>query len=264
MKRMTAVLVLAGLAGLAGTARADETTLCNTFITAVPFTITAQGHYCFNRNLSTGMTTGNAITINVDYVVLDLNNFKLGGGSAGLGTNTVGVFSRNHRNVTVRNGNIRGFKYGVQLIGTFAGNIVIENNVLDGNTIVGAQTDGDSSVVRNNLVTNTGGSTTFTGWGTYGIYADYSDTASGSWGTSVARDNVVTNTFATDATGHATGGIAAGIADHNIVALGNTATSVNNGMWAEVCRDNTVLTSGVGGTPTPYNSCSNSVGANFP
>ena len=258
MKRMTAVLVLAGLAGLAGTARADETTLCNTFITAVPFTITAQGHYCFNRNLSTGMTSGNAITINVDYVVLDLNNFKLGGGSAGLGTNAVGIFSRNHRNITVRNGNIRGFRFGVELIGTFAGNVLIENNVLDGNTERAAETDGDSSVVRNNLVTNTGGSTAGTNW-SYGIYADYSNTSSGSWGTSVVRDNVVTNTFGVNGA-EAAGGT---VSDHNIVALGETGGAFNTGVWGEVCRDNTVLTSNVSGTPTPY-SCTNSTGANFP
>ena len=259
MKRMTAVLVLAGLTGLAGTARADETTLCNTFITAVPFTITAQGHYCFNRNLSTGMTTGNAITINVDYVVLDLNNFKLGGGSAGLGTTTVGVFSRNHRNITVRNGNIRGFKVGVELVGTFAGNIVVENNVLDGNTSTGSETDGDSSVVRNNLVTNTGGSTVDTNWA-YGIYADYSNTSSGSNGASVVRDNVITNTFSVNGTT----GIGATVVDHNIVALGETGGAFNRGIWAEVCRDNTVLTSNVTGTPLPYDTCTNSVGANFP
>ena len=260
MKRMTAALVLAGLAGLAGAARADETTLCNTFITAVPFTITAQGHYCFNRNLSTGMTSGNAITINVDYVVLDLNNFKLGGGSAGLGTNTVGVFSRNHRNITVRNGNIRGFKYGVQLVGTFAGNLVIENNVLDSNTLFGVETDGDSSLVRNNLVTNTGGSTSASGGWTYAIFATYSDTSSGSYGTSVVRDNVVTNTFST----YGVQGVGGTVSDHNIVAMGETGGAFNSGLWGNVCRDNTVLTGGVSGTPTPYDSCTNSVGANFP
>ena len=258
MKRMTAVLVLAGLTALAGTARADETTLCNTFITTVPFNITTQGHYCFNRNLSTGMTSGNAITINSDYVVLDLNNFKLGGGSAGLGTNTVGVFSRNHRNLTVRNGNIRGFRFGVQLVGTFAGNIVIENNVLDGNTERGAQTDGDSSIVRNNLVTNTGGSTASTSWA-YGVYADYSNTSSGSSGTSVVRDNVVTNTFSANGAEDLGGSVA----DHNIVALGETGGAFNTGVWGEVCRDNTVLTSNVTGTPTPY-SCGDSTGSNFP
>jgi hypothetical protein len=260
MKRQAALLVLAGLAGLAGTARADETTLCNTFITAVPFTISTQGHYCFNRNLSTAMTSGSAITINVDYVVLDLNNFKLGGGSAGLSTTAVGVFSMNHRNLTIRNGNIRGFKIGVELIGASAGNLLIENNVLDGNTYRGAETDGDSSVVRNNLVTNTGGSTNPTEW-TYGVYADYSDTSTGTTGLTVARDNVVSNTFDNGAYGSV--GLAAGVADHNIVSLGNT-TGSNSGMWAKVCRDNTVLTAGATGTPTPYNSCNNFVGSNFP
>ena len=171
----------------------------------------------------------------------------------------MGVFSRNHRNITVRNGNIRGFKVGVQLVGTFAGNIVVENNVLDGNTTTGTKTDGDSSVVRNNLVTNTGGSTTSTSW-TYGIYAEYSDTSSGSNGTSVVRDNVVTNTSGMNGTT----GIGALVADHNVVALGETGGTTNRGIWAHVCRDDTVLTSGVSGTPFPYDSCDNSVGANFP
>jgi len=260
MKRQTAAFVLAGLVALAGTARADETgqEYCNFQITTLPYVIATQGHYCFVRNLSTGSPTGKAITINSDYVVLDLNNFKLGGGSAGLSTIAIGVYSRNHRNITVRNGNIRGFKYGIQLIGTFAGNLLIENNVLDGNTSYGAQTDGDSSVVRNNLVTNTGGSTTDTNW-TYGIYADYSNTSSGSWGTSSARDNVVVNTFSSNGAA----GIGAGVPDHNIVAMGETGGAQNEGIWGEVCRDNTVLTSGVSGTPTPY-GCSNSIGDNFP
>jgi hypothetical protein len=255
MRRHTALLVLAALVGLAGPAAADETTLCNTFITTLPFVINSQGHYCFNRNLSTGMTNGNAITINVDYVVLDLNNFKLGGGSAGLGTNAVGVYSRNHRNLTVRNGNIRGFKYGVQLIGTFAGNLLIENNVLDGNTYYGSESSGDSTVIRNNLVTNTGGSLTGTQW-TYGIYADYESTANGAWGFSEARDNRVSNTFA--GTLIDSWGIGVGIADHNIVSLGPDNTK-DNGIWANVCRDNTVT--GDTNTNTPY-SCSTFAGDN--
>src|SRR6266545_2890279 len=147
MKRM-ALLVLACLMGLAGTAAADETTFCNAFVTSLPYTIITQGHYCFNKNLSTAITTGAAITINVDFVVLDLNNFKLGGGAAGLDTDAVGVRSDNHRNITVRNGNIRGFKYGIWLGGTAAGNLLVENNVLDGNTHRGVQTDGDSAVIR--------------------------------------------------------------------------------------------------------------------
>jgi len=76
MKTRTALIVLAALMGLAGTAAADETTFCNFFITTLPYTITTQGHYCLQQNLSTAITSGAAITISVDYVVLDLNNFK--------------------------------------------------------------------------------------------------------------------------------------------------------------------------------------------
>jgi len=40
------------------------------------------------------MTSGNAITIATNNVVLDLNSFKLGGLSAGLGTNANGIYCR--------------------------------------------------------------------------------------------------------------------------------------------------------------------------
>jgi hypothetical protein len=145
-----------------GVARADETTFCNAYITSLPYTITTQGHYCFNRNLSTAQTTGAAITINTDFVVLDLNNFKLGGGSAGLATAAIGVLATDHSNITVRNGNIRGFAIAIKLYGTTAAqsvNHLVENNVLDGNTSTGVWIHGSNSVIRNNQILNTGGST---------------------------------------------------------------------------------------------------------
>jgi hypothetical protein len=252
MKRRTALAALAVLIGLAGTAGADETTFCNQFIGSLPFTISTQGHYCFSQNLSTAITSGNAITINTDFVVLDLNNFKLGGGSAGLGTTAVGVFSNNHRNITVRNGNIRGFKYGIRLTGTSSGNLLVENNVLDGNTYRGVEVNGDSSVLRNNNVANTGGSTnTGLAW-TYGLYANYSGS-----GASLVRDNVVTNTFNT--LGYGTYGIGATNADHNFVVMGTAASGTNKGIWANICRDNTVMNAA-----TAAYSCSNTVGSQFP
>ena len=47
-------------------------------ILTLPFTITAQGSYCLVRNLSTAQTTGAAITIATDFVVLDMKGFKIG------------------------------------------------------------------------------------------------------------------------------------------------------------------------------------------
>jgi len=233
MKRLTALLVLAGSMGLAGTAAADETTFCNTFITSLPFTIVTQGHYCFNRNLSTAITTGSAITINTDFVVLDLNNFKMGGGSAGLGTDTAGISAFNHSNITIRNGNIRGFRRGIRIVG--GSNHVIENNVLDGNTQYGVffddSVEATGVVVRNNLISNTGGSTI--GDYPYGIY----DWSSGTAGRgNIARDNVVSNVFsATDTVV----GINMRQTDHNLINLGT-----GNDRWGTAGsfnRDNTVL-----------------------
>jgi len=234
LKRRTALVVLAGMVGLAGPAAADETTFCNAFITTLPFTITTQGHYCFNKNLSTGITTGNAITINVDFVVLDLNNFKLGGGNAGLGTDAAGVGAANRSNLTIRNGNIRGFRRGIRIVG--GSNHVIENNVLDGNTQYGVFLDDDLSgvnpsgvVVRNNLISNTGGSTIADY--PYGIY-DWSSSRS-----NVARDNVVTNVFSTNGN---VNGIVMRQADHNLINLGAT-TGAKWGTGGSYNRDNSVF-----------------------
>src|SRR5438552_7265629 len=151
MKRaLTCASLALGLVALAAIpSHADETTFCNFFITTLPYVISTQGHYCFDRNLSTAITTGNAITINSDFVLIDLNNFKLGGGSAGLGTTANGIASTNHSNITIRGGNIRGFRYGINITGTGA-NHVIEDNVLDGNTQYGISALGVNVVARNN------------------------------------------------------------------------------------------------------------------
>ena len=161
--RLVTTLVL-GMALGAGSAGA-ETTIC-TVISSLPFTISAQGSYCLDRNLSTGITTGAAITITTDFVVLDLNGFKVGGGAAGFGTQTSGVFSQNHKNITVKNGNIRGFLRGVYLkdtSGTFTSSQghLVEDVRADQNTLAGIVVEGRGNVVRNNQVVDTTGTTAF-------------------------------------------------------------------------------------------------------
>ena len=228
------VLVTAAVA-LAAAARADETTFCNFYITALPYTISTQGHYCFDRNLSTAITSGNAITINSDFVVVDLNNFKLGGGAAGLGTTTIGIHSDSHRNITIRNGNIRGFLVGIEFLGgSSAGGNVIENNVLDGNTYLGLSLEGDAAIVRNNMVSNTGGSTAGTYGYSIGISAYASQLVS-------VRDNTVSNTFSTSGIVVGIQAGANGVVDRNLVKLGSTT---GRKIGIECCgyaRDNTVL-----------------------
>jgi parallel beta-helix repeat protein len=259
-----AVVLTSGVA-----ARADETTFCNNYITSLPYTITTQGHYCFDRNLSTAITTGNAITINTDFVVLDLNNFKLGGGSAGLATQAKGIYSLNRSNITVRNGNIRGFAFGIQLDATTTAgalNNLIENNVVDGNTVAGIALYGSSYNIRNNTVTNTGGSTAgpsigycsaapnpiATGIGTYSV-SGCSDAGPGE-----VNNNTVINTILVVG---ATNGVIP-IFARNGIALNNrvmvTANASQSVLWADVCFNNNLLDVA---NPSPY-SCGQSVGVN--
>jgi hypothetical protein len=233
--RLAQALLVTGTVALAGPAAADETTYCNNYIRTLPYTITVQGHYCFNKNLSTAITDGAAITIEVDYVVLDLNNFKLGGGAAGLGTQAVGVRAVDRKNVTIRNGNIRGFYQGILLGQTVEGGSaanVIENNLLDGNTHNGLRADGTGIIVRGNTVLNTGGSTVeYTTWS--GIVSLY--------GRPVVRDNVVDGFVpgAGESRGIHLGSAGLSVAERNVVMFDAFDPS-HVALVADVCRDNTV------------------------
>jgi parallel beta-helix repeat protein len=133
-----------------------------TAITSVPYTIAASGIYCLTRNLETAMTEGNAITINVNNVVIEMNGHKLGGGAAGAGTLAFGIHANQRKNITIRNGTIRGFYVGVVLDGspyTTSQGHVIEDIRADMNTFVGISVVGRGNIIRNNQVLDTGGST---------------------------------------------------------------------------------------------------------
>ena len=121
-----------------------------------------QGVYCFTGDLATAMTSGNAINIETNNVVLDLNGFKLGGLAAGTGTFALGIHANNRQNLTIKNGTIRGFSGGILLqdSGASQGHIV-EDIRADQNTLVGIDVRGSGNIVRNNQVVATGGTTAF-------------------------------------------------------------------------------------------------------
>ena len=257
-RRPTRLLLAAFAVGVVlapATLRADETTFCNAFITSLPFTITAQGHYCFNRNLSTSQTTGAAIVINVDFVTLDLNGFKLGGGGAGLGTQAVGVLASNRKALVIRNGNIRGFRDGVQVNGASSNAIVIEDLRLDENTARGILVDGSNHVIRNNSISDTGGNTT-------------GDTVAGIRGSGNLTavqflNNAIVNVTENSSNTGSPDGINVLGTDTSLLLVDNRIVNVvDAGIAAggSICKDNIV--SGSGGTAI---SCTFEVGTtNFP
>src|SRR5450759_2310807 len=136
MKKLTFAFIFAALAF---TAPAQAETVNCTAITTLPYIISTQGVYCLTGELSTGITTGNAITIATNNVVLDLNGFKIGGLSAGLGTTAIGIYANQRQNITIKNGTVRGFCYGIYLsdtsLYTTSQGHVIEDIRADQNTL---------------------------------------------------------------------------------------------------------------------------------
>ena len=131
-------------------------------VTALPAVITVQGIYCFTGDLATSVPFGNAIEILTNNVVLDLNGHKLGGLAAGPSTQAVGIYAADHQNITIRNGTIRGFFYGIALddLGASQGHVVEDIRAVQ-NTREGIDVRGSGVIVRNNQVVATGGTTVF-------------------------------------------------------------------------------------------------------
>ena len=130
---------------------------------SLPFIINVAGSYCVTEDLSTSISssTGAAIEIRADNVLLDLGGFTLTynppNPTAVLrGIRTFGV----RRSVTVRNGTIKGFILAGVYLGADldnAGNLV-ENLRVQDCINLGIGVWGKGNVVRNNLIVNTVGS----------------------------------------------------------------------------------------------------------
>ncbi|MHC4687903.1 MAG: NosD domain-containing protein [Planctomycetota bacterium] len=226
-----------------------------------------QGIFCFTGNLATNMASGNAITINVNNVTIDLNGYKLGNLAAGVGTEARGIFADQKRNITIRNGTIRGFIRGIDLNGsdaTSSGHL-IEDVRADGNTRMGIRVVGTGNVIRNNQVVSTGGSTVSSsafgiavfGTGARVINNDVTDTAASSGNThgiftnpgdnSIIEGNRVSDTSADSGTSR---GIWMGSSSNVMVVDNRIATAdfgvVYNTSTGEY-RDNITV-----GVTTPY------------
>ncbi len=141
MKRFITLIALA--TALMATPAKAETIDC-TVIDTIPFIITVQDIYCLTGNLASSLTSGDMITVATNNVTIDMNGFKLGGLAAGAGTSANGIRAIDRRNITIRNGSIRGFFRGILLQGdvaTSSGHL-LEDLRLDGNTQIGARVEG--------------------------------------------------------------------------------------------------------------------------
>jgi hypothetical protein len=134
-------------------------------ITDVPVSIVSAGMYCFTGILATAVTNGNAIQVNSDDVVIDMKGWILDGSAAGAGTLARGIKANERNNVVIKNGTIRGFFTGIELDSNFpftgVQGYLVENIRAIANTYRGFLINGTDTVVRDSVVLDTGGSSSY-------------------------------------------------------------------------------------------------------
>lgn len=136
-----------------------ETNRC-TVITNPPFVIDKAGVYCLIVNVNYKQSTGAAITVLVNDVTIDLNGFTLSGVGGGPNTFADGINALNRHNITIKNGNIRGFQYGINLqdnsaFKTASQRHLIEDVVISRSNFRGISVAGSDITVRRNRVVDT-------------------------------------------------------------------------------------------------------------
>ncbi|HEY0660899.1 MAG TPA: right-handed parallel beta-helix repeat-containing protein [Lysobacter sp.] len=211
MIRTAAVTVLLTSAALPHPARAETYDTCTGFIDTLPATITTQGTWCLRHDLSTAITSGDAINIATNNVTIDCNDFKVGGLAAGNSSQAKGINAGDRLNVTVRRCNIRGFYRGINISGG-AGHLV-EDNRLDNNLYIGIRMTGENNVVQRNRVFDTGGYP----------FPESQHSIYGIWVTADVIDNLVDGVFGTNSYSITNGIVFGG---PGVVVRGNRVRSV--------------------------------------
>ncbi|MGH7828802.1 MAG: right-handed parallel beta-helix repeat-containing protein [Candidatus Binatia bacterium] len=136
-------------------------------VTAFPANLKGPGVYCLSfKYIDFPLKSGALITLSSDNVVLDLNGATLDGTIKG-SSSSYGILANGRSNITVRNGTIKGFRYGIHLTAPLgyvntrvrpSHSFLVENVRAIENTSWAIYVVGYDSVIRGNYVAHTGGS----------------------------------------------------------------------------------------------------------
>ena len=162
-------------------------------INSLPAVISKPGRYVLSKDLVLKKVADAAITINADDVQLDLGGHVISQ-TAEAGANVYGIHSPFRGGISVFNGTIRGFNYGIRIncYQSAATDLTIENLRVEACRGFGIAAAGISGTVRRCVVTDTGkGGTSHA----TGINVDL--------GFATITDNTVSGTLG--ATGHSYG-----------------------------------------------------------
>jgi hypothetical protein len=127
-------------------------------INRLPFVIRKPGTYILRKDLSYGINSSNAISIEASDVILDLGGKVLScSAPQDINNNINGINSSSVDTITIRNGTVRGFSSNINLFtGGFTGRFVIENVISENAGSIGLRVFGPSARVANCTVLNTG------------------------------------------------------------------------------------------------------------
>src|SRR5262249_8374258 len=136
----------------------DDPPVLEQVIDSLPYTIDTPGTYVLGADLATGdLGTGAAISVEADGVVLDLDGHVLDGS---LAPNAFGVRAVGRRELTIRNGTLRGFRRAVSIEGTSQGpppENWVESLSVSGSGEAGLWVEGAGSVVYDCHMSSVGG-----------------------------------------------------------------------------------------------------------
>jgi hypothetical protein len=133
-------------------------------ITTIPYTIATAGTYCLTADLPvTNVNLSYGILIASDNVTINLQGHTLDGGSLGPGNSTTGIYSLDRANIHIFGGTVRGFNQGIVLDTdnpAASHDLLVENMLIDQSKYRGMRIDGNHTIVRDNLIRDTGYNTT--------------------------------------------------------------------------------------------------------
>lgn len=129
-------------------------------IDSLPYTIETSGCFLLRSDLAIKDPQGTAILIRTNNVRLDLGGHRITGPSNPM-VSGIGIAGHGVHKVTIENGTISGFLYGVRIEKRkkrSSENVTVRNLFLVENTFRGAMIDGEVTTIENTVVERTGGS----------------------------------------------------------------------------------------------------------
>jgi hypothetical protein len=108
--------------------------LCSaqTIIGSLPYTITTSGTYLLNQSLTYSSGSSIAIRVKASDVIINLNGYSITNTFDQTKTTAIGIGACDVENVTIENGEIFGFQYGVYLNGPSSGTSFNSGHVVQG------------------------------------------------------------------------------------------------------------------------------------